>query len=508
MNGAPMDLLALSVQGARWQGIILILLITVALATRLPAYIGDVYGEQDEARLVVDALAWAQAGVRNEALSEYRYYTSPGYIGLIVVVAKLARIADISLASLLGAFNFLLSIVIVVPAYRLAIRLTDPETALLAGLAMLFMPMLWHASTYGFPHLPALFCLICAYLLYDRRIAGEPLIGARGDLAVVILLLVACALFKADVYLGAAGLPALLLLRNKVTLRRVVELALILVIPVLAVVGTAQMLLQASPTTGEYMQGYERQYPLALWHLKSWWLVEGWMMAFGFYAVPVFALGLGVALVRGRWALVALLVLWIAAPFAFWFFRPGDSARHHLPEAFPVALGVGIAIAALSGRRWLRYGVLALLVGAGYLRYPPTDDNFRTGGRVPESAQMVRARMLHYHHLAREYQAMPAPRKVLLGTITNPYVDAEVLWAAERVVRIERRPLLGYDAIQIASIGGGRELFSASVRLNAEEAPAAARRFSDQGYTVYSIEYDLVLGKRIAPRRLDTLERK
>ncbi len=446
-----------------------------------------------------------KAGARNKALSEYRYYTSSGYIALIVGAVQLARIAEVHPAQILGAINLLLAVAIVFPAYRLAARLTDPGTAILAGLAMLFMPMVWHAGTYGFPHLPAVFCLLCAYLIYDRHLTGPPLLNPKADLVAMVMLLTACALLKADAYLGAAGLPALLLVRHAVTPRRVAVVAVLLVVPVLVATVAAQLLLQASPTIVDYMQGFERHYPTALWHLRSRLHVEGWFMAFGFYTVPVFTLGVLVTLATRRWPLATMLILWTMVPMAFWYLRPADSARHHIPEAFPVALGVGIALATLAGKRWVPYVGLAVLLSANYLRYPPSDDNFHPSGRVLESAQLIRGRVKQLHRLAEAYEAAPQPRKVLLGQIFNPYVDAEVLWRAERVVSMARSRLLGYDAIQISSRRGGHDVLSVSVRVKPAEAPAAARLFREKGYASYSIEYDLATGKRIEPRRLQTL---
>jgi hypothetical protein len=483
------------------------LLLAVALATRLPAYLGGFHGEQDAARLVVDALVWIRAGVRSEALSEYRYYTSSGYIALVAWIAQSpGGLTDLQIAKTIGSLNLALAVLIVVPAYWFAIRLTDSSTALIAGLVMLFMPMMWHAGSYGFPHLPAVFCLLCAYFLYDRHLTGPQWLGTRADVLVVFALLIACALFKADAFLGAVGLPALLVLRQKVTSGRLLFVAALLVIPPLAAAAAAHGLLQAGPTVASYMRGYERQYPTTLWLAWSPGHVEGLMMAFGFLTLPIFAIGLLVALATRRWPVALLLVAWTAAPMAFWFFRPGDSARHHLPEAFPVALGVAMALLTMARAWWLPYSGLALLLAVNYTRYWPADDSFRPSGRVIESTRLIRARVAEYHRLAAEYAAIDKPRKVLLGTITNPYVDSEVLLKSERVLGVVRAPLLGFDAIQIVGGSGAGEFFSASVRVNVEEASAAAQLFRAQGYEPYSIEYNLKTGQRASSWRLWTLE--
>jgi hypothetical protein len=121
---------------------------------------------------------------------------------------------------------------------------------------------------------------------------------------------------------------------------------------------------------------------------------------------------------------------------------------------------------------------------------------------VIESAGLIRERVAGYHRLAAAYVRVPEARKVLFGTITNPYADSEILLQAEQVISVQRQPLLGFDAIQIHGRRAGRDFFSASVRVNPEMAPAAARLFRQHGYTPYSMEYDLMTGQKA---RLDRL---
>ncbi len=490
---------------AAWPRLALAGLLATALITRLAPHLHGLHGEQDAARLMVDALAWLEAGVRNEALSEYRYYTSPGYIALAALIIPLARLLGAHPALLLGWINLALGVAMVIPVFRLAARLAGPGTAALATLILLFMPMMWHASTYGFPHLPAVFCLLCALLIYDRHLTGPPWLGPRADLVAVLALLTACVLFKADSYLGVAGLFGLLLVRRQITPRQMAVAAGLVLAPVALAAGVAQALLQESPTLAGYMQGYERQYPTALWHLRSWWHIEGWLMAFGFFTVPLAAVGGLVTLIRRRWRLAVMMAVWVAVPMAFWFLRPGDSARHHLPEAFPVALAAALALMAPGWRPWLPAAGLLALLGANHARYPPTGDNFRPSGRVLATVERMRERVARYHQAAAAYAGAPEPRRVYLGGITNPYVDSELLLQADEVLDVVRTPMLGYDAIQIRLRREGTEVFSASVRVNAEDAAEAARRFQEAGYVPYSMETDMASEERTEDLKLRKL---
>jgi hypothetical protein len=67
---------------------------------------------------------------------------------------------------------------------------------------------------------------------------------------------------------------------------------------------------------------------------------------------------------------------------------------------------------------------------------------------------------------------------------------------------------MGYDQIEYRIVrGDGTPVVSTSVRVNAEEAPAAAERYAAQGYTVFSFEYDLAQGKARDLRRTTELDR-
>ena len=104
-------------------GAILLGLMIFALIMHLPARMGDLYGEPDAARLVDSALLWTRAGLRTEALSQYRYYTSPAYIWLITVLLPKASGSLAPAASALNTINLIAAVVITVPLYLLFRRI-------------------------------------------------------------------------------------------------------------------------------------------------------------------------------------------------------------------------------------------------------------------------------------------------------------------------------------------------------------------------------------------------
>lgn len=92
--------------------------------------------------------------------------------------------------------------------------------------------------------------------------------------------------------------------------------------------------------------------------------------------------------------------------------------------------------------------------------------------------------------MAEEYADIAAEKKVILGSITNPYVDNEVLDRAQTVESVRRYKPLGYGAIEIHYSSNGKQYVSSSVRARPEEVPTILALYNDAGYQVYSMEFD------------------
>src|SRR5919107_1781396 len=77
--------------------LIIVLLLLFAAVVHAPVPYGNLYGEQDSARLTIDALLWEKTGIRSVSLSEYRYFTSSGYIFFIKQMMGVPRASGIPL---------------------------------------------------------------------------------------------------------------------------------------------------------------------------------------------------------------------------------------------------------------------------------------------------------------------------------------------------------------------------------------------------------------------------
>jgi hypothetical protein len=472
-----------------------------ALAVHLPARLGELYGEPDVARLVDSALLWKRAGVRTEALSQYLYYTSPAYIYLITLLLPGTFGSLAPAASALNTINLITAAVIPVPLYFFFRRIAGDPAALIATLFLTLVPAFWEGGLYGFPTLPAVLLMVMAAWLFDRWLTGDG--GRRGRVAALIaclLCLTAAILVKADVYLSAVALPGLLLYRRRWSWPTVAVLGLIVMAPVAVWYAVAKGLLQASPGALVYAGTWTRTFPAkpgpAFTREHALLLVE----SFGLLTLPLFAVALLLLTRARRYALSALLLVWAALPVAFWFFRPGDSARHHLQSTVPVALGIGILLARL--RPPWRYVALAVLAAINYRAFSPSHSTVMTSGNLIESGRLTARWVAVDQRLARDFADHARPRAAFLGTFTNPYVEDQVLSLADSVTRVQ--PLVGLPgtAKEISYLRHGQERVALIVELpdalpQGPEMAAVAAAYRDAGYAVYSTElYGDDLGRR------------
>ena len=467
-------------------------LVLFALAVHLPARLGDLYGEPDAARLADSALLWARADLRIEALSQYLYYTSPAYIWLITVLLPGTRGSLAPAASALNAINLIAAVIIPVPLYFLFRRIAGARAALIATLFLTVVPAFWRGGLYGFPTLPAALCIVTAAWLFDRWLTGDGGTRARwSTIAACPLCLTAAILLKADIYLSAIALWGLLLYRGRWSWRTVALLALIEAVPVAVLYAVAHGLLQASPGALVYAGTWNRTFPAEAGSAFTREHAEQVVKSFGLLTLPVFGIALLLLLRQRRFALTALLGTWALLPVAFWFVRPGDSARHHFPSTIPVALGVGILLARLRSP-W-RYVALVLLAALNYWAFAPNASTVTTSGNLILSGRMTARGLAVDERLARAFAERGDSCAAFLGSYSDPYVEDQVLSLADSVIRVRTVVRLGVEAEEIDYLRHGRERVAAIVDLP-PSLPAGARTaalgaaWRDAGYAVYSTE--------------------
>ncbi len=488
--------------GVRWKDVLL--LVIFAAAIHLPFHFGSIYGEEDLARLVIDALIPLKTGSSTMAATEYANFISAGYIWLIRELVKVAGGSTEAMAFWINTLNPICAVLLVVPVYLLGARLLGRMPALLGTLLFCMIPTAWVSGLYGFPSLLSLFLVVAALVLYDLRLTRPPLGNLALHLVLVEILILGSILLKADFFLSYIALFALVWIRQGVNYRRFAEAAALVAIPLLLA-----LFLFRSPNEalGFIMRHWNPQYgrPSLLASLSHPVHRLAFISGMGKGSVPLFFVALVVSGLQRRFSYLLLFASWVFLTMGYWFVQPTDDARHYLPDAVPIAFAIGWLLTLLPGKRYAPWAALLAVLAINYFAYPPSSSTRFPSGRVLESARLIRERNAAYHRLAKEYEAVRVPRKVILGSFTNPYMDAEILARATSVSAVRHGALLGYDAIEIEYIADGQPCISASVRVSPKDLSETARVYRDAGFAVYSIEFDLHRGRQVDPERLNKL---
>ena len=484
-----------------------------ALAIHLPVSMHAYYGEPDAAILVIDAQLWLKAGLRTTAISEYRYFTSPGYIWLVTKLLHASGGADVAwVGTMLNRINLVVSVLIIVPFFLLARRLVGLRAAAIASVLVSFVPTVWQGGQYGFPTLHAEFFLLWALWLYDVWLARERPWDVRSVwlLAVVCLCLCATALLKADVYIGAVALWGLLLVRHKLTARNAAALCVVGAIPVGLLYAVATALLAHSTSAASYSKTWSNKFPIRpLDELNAPHFLQ-LAKSMGVLTIPLFVAGVVWLVRHRRGRLAATLGAWAALPILFWFFRAGDSARHHFPSSVPIVLGAAVLIAVLPVRTAVRVAALGALLVANYMAFRPDPDTQITSGRFLASGELLEHMVAAFHRGARQYVSVDAPRKVYIGRWRRIwYVQPEVMALADTVLGYRFVHRFGLTAIDVDFLRHGRRYQWTVAGATNEPPPvvrAAAAAYRNAGYRVFTFEFDDSLTHVLPPASYRLME--
>ncbi|HEV8195745.1 MAG TPA: hypothetical protein VGP87_03810 [Gemmatimonadales bacterium] len=470
-----------------------------ALALHLAAPMFSYYGEPDSVALVSDALLWVRGGIRTNLISEYRYYTSPGYIWLITRLLPDAAGDIRSVGTALNRINLAASIAILIPVFLLGRRLAGEKAGLIAAALFSFVPAVFQGGLYGFPTLLAEFFLLWAIWGYDRWLTSPRAWGRDvWLLGLVCAGLTVTALLKADVYLGAVALWGLLIFRRRFTQANVALLLVLGIIPVLVLYGIANSLLVQSASSVQYAAEWDTKFPLEFRAPLNATHCLQILKSMGVLTVPVFLIGMAWLAMRRRWGLVSLLVLWAAAPIAFWFFRAGDSARHHFAASVPVVFGVAILVAGLPWRDVTRAAAIGALIAVNYFAFAPTPNTLTTSGRLIGSGRQLATSVGTYDRVGHEYADLALPRQVYVGSWHRIwYVRNEVLGRGDSITAYRATTRHGLPAIDVEYLRERLPLESIMVASNGKSPEilrAAANEYIRQGFRVFTSEFDSTLG--------------
>ena len=461
----------------------------LAIVLHVPFHFGHLYGEPDTARFVNDAIIWAQTGIRTVSLSQYRYYISPGYIWLAKVALDFSEASGIHPGFVLNSLNVVAAIIITPLIFLLCNRFLGVIASLCSVVVLSFIPSFWLAGLYAFPHLLGMVFMVSALLIYDRYLLGRmPLVWA---IAPTIFFLTTTLFLKADLYLSAIAIGGLIFYRQQFNTRHLIVTAVIIAIPVIILATVSSALLTDSPSTVKYMSKWNTRFPVDLNYSLIRFHIRGILRSMGVLSMPIFALSLVMLCRAKRYSLAILLASWAAIPIIFWFFRAGDSARHHFQSTIPVAIGIGTLMETILAKNWWRcWSIVTGLVLINFFYFPPSGSTTRPSGNLFSSYWLIQDKISGLHQASAVFEELNQPKKAFLGSFTNPYFINNSLYQSNAIASVKRTDPFGFDSIEVKYFKNKEKFTLAAVRIRDEkDAPVAASAYQQAGYRVFSIEY-------------------
>lgn len=382
----------------------------------------ETIGEQDQGRLLVDAMVYAQDGAATGR--PYGVYTSPLWtLPLAGIVALFGTGAALPAANLGG---WIAGSVTAALGHLWLRGLGAPAHWAAAGaLAAVMLPGTFYFSLYGYPSQVALAWLLLAGVALQHALAPAPRRPALA-LATCGVAFVAVALTKLDFAVAGTSLLAVALLLRRERQARLLWLPVFGAIALAAVWSNGALALDGGGLgafLGRAERGFEWR-PAALADPGNATVAY----ACGFGTLSLFAAALVAVALRRRGAAAArLVVAWALAVgplWLFWLARPPMTARHALPGVLFTALFAALAAARAAGPRpaaALGWPVLVVALNWGF-GAPGFDVNYRPSGDLARTLDLNRRAFAVADRIADRVAAPGEPMKVVVSRGPRPEV--------------------------------------------------------------------------------------
>ncbi len=442
------------------------------------------WGETDAARLARDAIGWHIRGYVTDDSGAYTQRTSTLYLQFEKTLLDHGLPAR-DLPRFMNWFSVVLGTACSLALYALFRALVGPPKAAAAAIVHALTPGFWLGNVYGMPTVPGLFFFVLGVLafLYASRLSRFRSSRFALLVASAWLCLFLAMGFKADLALSAGAFLAVALARPGRRVPLAIAAAGIVLGATAATVIYRRLLLEGPPGPGtvSFLKSWNEQFPFKAAALLTDSNNTTIVRAAGGLLFGVIILALIHGLVSGgalrRGALLA--ALWGLPPIIVWGFQFDDSARHNVPGFPPLVLCATIFLFYIAGNEPYRAALLiASLMVVSY--FSNTSGN---GSIVPQSnlialSEKVEGLTADFHARARELARDPSPKRLILYSSEDPYVQFEVLARATRP-KLEMNDLWRLtDGDQVTDF-----FFTRDPRATR----AVARQYKRDGFTVLSL---------------------
>ena len=396
----------------------------------------DGLGEQDTARLVIDAAKWHISGKLIHDVRHYPARISPLYLIFLKGLIE-HGIALRELPAYMNWINWFLGAFVPIVVFAVSSQWMGYWAALVGTIFLSVNPAFWTANIYGFPSLPALLFFWTSLLLFHQVLKQEKkILYVRYSLGCLLFSFL-CLGLKLDLILAYPALLGILVFQNR-SWRfwnyPKADLAMSILIPALAVfgvIGLTNYISTSAYSTVGFTEGWSGRFPwtFSMVTKKIFFMVPG--TTFG----PVMTILVIVAILhcllnrQRRWLL--FLILSFSLPITlFWAFRLGDSARHWLLPASGLIFlpAVWLTDRVKSLKRFLPIGFLIIM--ANYFLLPPSASTVTPSSRLIASNRLIQEEISSLHKEGQAIFKVDAPKICVVASWQKPYVIYELLAGA------------------------------------------------------------------------------
>lgn len=455
-------------------------------------FVLDWFGEQDSVRLVLPVL-------KETKLSFPMHYgaihSSPLYLQLIRLLHGMGAPWQ-TFWVVLNWINFFVSMLVLFPVAAIARKFGGQFVALATILLIQFMPSFWLGSIYGFPNMIGYLFLLGAILncihmfpLDQQSTQQEHRILVRRWFGMTLCVAIAVGM-KVDLLLTFAVFPAVLWFSGVRNIRYYFLVIFLLILAVLGTIlgpGIYEWWHHTSPIPDgvRFAKDWTDKFPFRISALFDYRNSKAIVTAFG----PIFSLlaFLGwFELVRKKEKRKEVLILaaWAVPLILFWGFIYGNSARHNMAAAMPVALVIALLLRQCGNMR-LRISLLLVIIVSNYFSLSPNSNTVRPSTRLLTSSRQINQRVLGYRNRATKMLSCQGSKIAIIDSWARPLVLYSL------IVNADSGKWIGDELFELTDKDGQTRTYTSYYAAVQTKAKFLAVSLKRQGWSVCSMKYKL-----------------
>jgi hypothetical protein len=405
------------------------LLLLISVVSHFP-FVLEGYGELDATRIGVSAIDMAKHGSDGAFINFYFTDVVPLYMLYLKLFLKIIKYKFDYLPVIMNYTNAVFGILTLIPAYFLIKRLFyNQEVAFFSVLALIFVPEYYQSTITGFPHLIALFFLLCSFYFYLAGLDESQKDFIFRYMMLSCLFLSLTLLFKLDYILGAGAYIGLLYVRRITNNKIIISTLLIVIVSCLSffvfrhlIIGPTGGATSSSTGLSEWLNLFVHTSSPSFAYFKR-------QIKPVIYAAGLITFFLGIIafihyLLKRNFDVLIFFLSWAAPPTIAWIIINGNNARHNLLSILPFLVMIVMFFFKIAPKLTAAFTVILIL--GNYFITSPSSSILTPSGNLFKSHSLLENRMIELHSRAKEITDLKEKKIVVLGYFHNPHVIFEI----------------------------------------------------------------------------------